>query len=46
MLEERLEEYRMLQGYISKVKGDMNYSKSVELAKLIDSIGNIKANIV
>ncbi len=35
VLEEMLEEYRVLQGYVAKIKGDINYTKSMELAKLI-----------
>jgi hypothetical protein len=45
ILEERLEEGRIVQDYVQRIKGEINYSKSMELGKLIEGLGSIKGRI-
>lgn len=45
ILEERLEEGRIVQEYVQKIKGEINYSKSMELGKLIEGLGSIRGRI-
>ena len=43
-LEAQLEEVRSLQGYLSRLKGEINTKKSTELGKLIDSLGKLQSH--
>lgn len=40
-LESQLEEVKALQGYIAKIKGDINTKKTTQLNKLIESLGKL-----
>lgn len=45
VLESKVEEFRMLYSHVGKLKGEINYKKSVELGRLIDSINKLQASL-
>jgi hypothetical protein len=43
-LEERLEELRAFQAYVTRIKGDINSKKSEELGKLMESLTKLHSH--
>lgn len=45
VLEQKLEEFKVLYSHVGKLKGEINYKKSVEFARLIEGINKLQASL-